>query len=411
MRPYELADRWGQDRLAVLRACLAAARQGLLDMRWDVLCPNCRVVKAEHEKLAGFRPQAHCEVCNIPFDSEFDRNVEVRFTVNPGVRSATDHVFCIGGPRNTPHRQAQLLLAPRSSRKVAMELPAQRFFLRALSGQDRIELRPSPPSEDLGPLRAAWEDGKPLEALLRFRPGAVELELENRMGSPLWMALDEESWTDQAATAALVTSLQDFRDLFSEEVLPAGGEAKVRRLAVLRVEAEAALASPQPGSPAPTGGALKPLLRIMDEAVRDCQGGMVRTAGDSATAAFHSGENAAEAACLIHERWREHCLAAAPEAPHLRLRIGAHIGPALAVNRGGAWDYSGSAVEIAARAASQCREADLALTHPMMECARGSLWRRSCRSEPFELAGEGPQEGLPSWRVWLGSSHGPQAGA
>src|SRR5947208_2055149 len=41
MRPFALADRWGEPRLDVLRMFLYATRSGLLDLEWDVLCPNC----------------------------------------------------------------------------------------------------------------------------------------------------------------------------------------------------------------------------------------------------------------------------------------------------------------------------------------------------------------------------------
>ena len=43
MRPYELADRWGEARQTVLRMFLYAARNGVVDLTWSVLCPTCRV--------------------------------------------------------------------------------------------------------------------------------------------------------------------------------------------------------------------------------------------------------------------------------------------------------------------------------------------------------------------------------
>ena len=51
MRPFELADRWGEDRRATLGVFLQATVGGLLTMTWDVLCPGCRVGKSEVRAL------------------------------------------------------------------------------------------------------------------------------------------------------------------------------------------------------------------------------------------------------------------------------------------------------------------------------------------------------------------------
>lgn len=40
LRPFQVAEAWGEDRLSVLRTCLYATRVGLLDLRWHVICPS-----------------------------------------------------------------------------------------------------------------------------------------------------------------------------------------------------------------------------------------------------------------------------------------------------------------------------------------------------------------------------------
>lgn len=42
MRAFALADRWGSDRFETLELCLHAAKLGLLDVSWALLCPECR---------------------------------------------------------------------------------------------------------------------------------------------------------------------------------------------------------------------------------------------------------------------------------------------------------------------------------------------------------------------------------
>ena len=42
LRPFELADVWDLDRRTVVEVFLLAARLGLLELTWDVMCPLCR---------------------------------------------------------------------------------------------------------------------------------------------------------------------------------------------------------------------------------------------------------------------------------------------------------------------------------------------------------------------------------
>src|SRR5688572_6911009 len=46
LRPYQLADFWKLPRREVLEVFLRATRAGILDMRWELLCPSCRGVGA-----------------------------------------------------------------------------------------------------------------------------------------------------------------------------------------------------------------------------------------------------------------------------------------------------------------------------------------------------------------------------
>ena len=45
IRPLILAERWGEDDRHVIEYCLQAVREGMLELRWDLLCPRCRGAK------------------------------------------------------------------------------------------------------------------------------------------------------------------------------------------------------------------------------------------------------------------------------------------------------------------------------------------------------------------------------
>ena len=46
IRPLKLAREWRLEMRAVVELCLQAVKSGLLELRWDLLCPRCRVAKA-----------------------------------------------------------------------------------------------------------------------------------------------------------------------------------------------------------------------------------------------------------------------------------------------------------------------------------------------------------------------------
>src|SRR6185437_4691499 len=85
LRPKPLARDWDVAPRSVIEACLAAVRAGLLTMKWDLLCDNCR---------------------------DFERNVELSFSPAPAIRPLMAGGYCLSGPMATPHVLVQVLLQP-----------------------------------------------------------------------------------------------------------------------------------------------------------------------------------------------------------------------------------------------------------------------------------------------------------
>jgi hypothetical protein len=112
IRPFAQADLWGADRLEVLRLFLHATSAGLFELRWELMCPNCRVPKAETGSLVQLPVQFHCDTCGITYDADLDQRVELWFSVHPAIRRADEAVYCIGGPLRMPHAVAQQYIGP-----------------------------------------------------------------------------------------------------------------------------------------------------------------------------------------------------------------------------------------------------------------------------------------------------------
>ena len=86
--------------------------------------------------LAELPRGAHCPSCNIDYDRDFEKNVELSFAPAPAVRPIMAGGFCLSGPMATPHVAVQLLLAPLMPRLMgwtsAKFMVASGFLIMAL---------------------------------------------------------------------------------------------------------------------------------------------------------------------------------------------------------------------------------------------------------------------------------------
>ena len=342
LRPYALADTWGVPRRKVLELCLQATRAGLFDLRWDLLCPLCRGVKESGSTLEEMKQRTHCETCNIDFTTNFDRSVELTFRTSPTLRRVEERTFCVGGPQLTPHIVAQQLLAPGDQRGLTLPLEAGRYRLRTLElagGQYVIATPDGAQEVTLTASRDGWshdEVGVSLAPMLHF---------QNDTDAEQLFVLERMAWSDQASTAAEVTALQVFRDLFSSELLRPGERISVGSLTVLFTDLRNSTSFYREIGDAPAFGRVMDHFAVLREAIAKEDGALVKTIGDAVMAVFRRPASALRA---ILDAQRQ--LAAPPGgAPPFYLKAGMHHGPCIAVTMNDRLDYFGSVVNIAAR--------------------------------------------------------------
>ena len=92
VNPLAFAAARGLDEEAVISGFLHAARLGLFDLGWNVLCPSCGgVVHAGATLKSVDRQEYRCTFCSIEYQPTLDEIVEVAFTVNPRVRRIAAH--------------------------------------------------------------------------------------------------------------------------------------------------------------------------------------------------------------------------------------------------------------------------------------------------------------------------------
>ena len=368
MRPYALADHWNLPRRTVLELFLLATRTGLLDLRWELLCPNCRTAKHRADNLSGIPSQYHCDTCHIDFSANFEHSVEVVFYPNAAIRLAPEQLdYCVAGPQITPHVIAQQLLVAGEQCSIEAPLEPGRYRLRMLGmpGGQFISVAADGKQQVVVPaLSSGWADDE------IFVDPQSRLDVHNATGSDQLFLLERTAWSDQAATAADVTTLQTFRDLFANEALRPGEQISVGSLTVVFTDLRDSTRLYSQIGDAPAFGRVMNHFDILEAAIAAEGGAIVKTIGDAVMAVFRRPLAALQA--VINAQHNLH-LAQGGEDP-LSLKAGIHTGACIAVTLNERLDYFGSTVNIAARLAHLAEGGDIVLSHSMCADPEVAAW-------------------------------------
>jgi class 3 adenylate cyclase len=358
VRPLALARDWGCAPLHAIEVCLQAVRAGLLQLRWDLLCPRCRVAKGWSGGLDRLPQGAHCTSCNIDYERDFSRNVEASFHPAPAVRALETGEYCMWGPMSVPHVKAQVLLQPGEVRDLKATLPFGPYRFRTLE--------PGPEAD------IDWQSGGLPELILDedaviagapAPPGT--LRVLNKAKRPLVAIVEDRSWVADALTADRMTALQTFRDLFSDDVLRPGDEVAVGRIALLFSDLKGSTALYQSIGDASAYHLVRDHFAFMAKMIRNHEGAIVKTIGDAVMAAFVSPAQAVAAAIDVQRQiaaFNRESHVEEGKSPPIIIKLGVHSGPTIAVTLNDRLDYFGSTVNMAARLQGQSEGGDIVLS-------------------------------------------------
>jgi adenylate cyclase len=425
MRPYALAERWGTDRYATLELFLRATRLGLLDLSWDMLCPDCRGAKHRPHNLSELSHSGYCPSCNIHYEVDFARSVEATFQLNRSIKSVDRQEFCIGSPQNTPHILLQQVVAPGDTRSITMALEPGSYRWRAprLAARSQ-DIRTVNTTADPSSGRATFAANESAQAQtctitvndesVQVQPGAVNasattLMIRNESDRPQVILLEQTAWSEQACTAAEVTALQAFRDLFSSEALKPGESISVESMAILFTDLKGSTTLYRTVGDAPAFRRVMDHFDILREGVAANHGGLVKTIGDAIMAVFSDPADAVAASLDILSGIRAYN-AEHPSQP-LVLKMGIHHGACIAVTLNERLDYFGSVVNLAARLESQSQGEDVVISEAVASdpSVQELVQKRRVRVEPFASNLKGFAESFSLRRLTPGSA--PETGS
>ena len=362
IRPLGLAETWQAPPRHVVEMCLQGVADGLLELRWDLLCPRCRGAKLTVTALDQLPRDAHCGACNIDYGRDFARNVELTFHPAPVVREVIDGEFCLFGPMTTPHVKLQITVHPGERRTVAADLAPGDYRLRTLEigGETDVTYNGGP-----FPMVIAGGGTVTPEPPEDAHPdaGAGQVVLVNDEAAPRTVIVESRAWAGNALTAHDVTTAQAFRDLFTDQLLRPGDEVDISQVTLMFTDLKDSTAFYERVGDVAAYGLVDRHFALLAGVVREHHGAIVKTIGDAVMAAFAQPADAIRAALAVQAEVRRFNDNAGEEA--LIIKIGLHAGPCIAVTLNDRLDYFGSMVNLAARLQSQSEGADIVLSDPL----------------------------------------------
>jgi class 3 adenylate cyclase len=391
IRPLQLARLWGVPERHVVELCLEAVTDGLLESRWDLLCPRCRGAKLATHALDELPSGAHCPSCNISYDRDFSRNVELTFQPAPNIRRVVHGEFCLFGPMTTPHIQVQVSLDADSTEEIEARIEPGPYRARTLEAGPELHFDYS--GGDFPGLIFAEDEIR--AAAASSPPGHIQLE--NRNPHRRTLIIESRNWASEALTAHRATTLQAFRHLFSDSVLKGGDQVSISQVTLMFTDLKGSTALYEDVGDAPAYGLVREHFEFLASLVREHDGSVVKTIGDAVMAAFADPADGLRCAIAIQTQLGGFN-SAHPTMP-IAIKVGLHSGSTIAVTMNDRLDYFGGTVNIAARLQNESEAGEILLSSAVLDdpAVAGQLKDRTLVEDTQLLRGfEAP---VTFWRL------------
>jgi len=342
IHPYKLADDWDISREQVLKVFIQASKADLLNFNWDLYCPTCRDIQESVKTLNQIHEPIYCEKCEQEFSVNFNKTIQLSFTPHPLIRKIDDNEYCIRGPQTKPHVVNQQYLEPGQNRYIKTDLPVGTYILRSSesAGTATVHVRNNGDETIHIELRESGLQGE--EANITTDPN---LSIQNSSNATQVITLEKKSWSNNSVSAAQATSSQLFRDLFANEVLKKGEKISVDNLTLMFTDLFDSTGMYNEEGDDKAVGQVINHFEVLEDAIADENGAVVKTIGDSVMAVFCEPEHALRAYLRAQKILTEDDRF----SNDLQLKAGIHHGSCVAVNLNNRIDYFGSTVNIASR--------------------------------------------------------------
>ena len=384
------------DEERTIAAFLHAARLGLFELSWNVLCPACGGVLDAGTTLKTVNHDEYgCTLCAADYKPTLDEMVEVTFTVNPRVRRIAGHdpdtlpeveyyrqIFWSSGmdlPDELAARLAEFTIdsievPPAAKAVLSVQIPEGFVivFDPVTHGRQIIAVK-GEPTRDRQALSIVFTKVTVPLGNVELRPGPLRLSIDNhtdrRVLPALWVSSDALHHLlgkrRPFLTAKRLLTNQTFRDLYNTDTLDPDQRLKITSLTFLFTDLKGSTALYERVGDLVAYDLVRQHFGVLHEIVAAETGAVVKTIGDAVMATFSTPDRALAAALRMREAMTRINVERGNE--DLLLKIGIHEGPCLAVRLNNSQDYFGQTVNIAARVQGLASSRAIFATQPVVE--------------------------------------------
>jgi class 3 adenylate cyclase len=408
---FDFARKTGIDEEKVIAAFLHAARLGIFELSWNVLCPGCGGVLDANTSLKTVHQESYsCSLCAAGYEPTLDEMVEVAFTVTPRVRRIAAHdpnslpphefmrqIFWSTGvdlPEN--FREVideivieQIELHPGEKAVMSLTLPAEFtiVFDPVTHAVQFLDVKGEPRRERQN-LSMVFNKVHTPKSTMEIRPGPVRIAFENstdvRVLPGVWIAGEKLhhllGQRKPFLTAKRLLTNQTFRDIYRTETLDIDQRLKITSLTFLFTDLRGSTALYERVGDLTAYDLVKAHFKVLHDIVAMEAGAIVKTIGDAVMATFPTPDRAVAAALKMREAM--HALNSGSGQEDLLLKIGIHEGPCLAVMLNERQDYFGQTVNIASRVQNLAVTRAILATEPVIRYPQTSQLLAHSRLEP-----------------------------
>jgi len=356
INPLAFAAAWGLDEERTIAAFVHAARIGVFEIGWNVLCPGCGGVLDTGATLKTVkRDQYHCSLCAAGYEPTLDEMVEVTFTVSPRIRRIAAHdperlppfeyyrqVFFSSGvdlPEDMEERFAHatlemIELGPGEKAFLSLQLPSEFVIVfDAVTHSTQFIQVEGEPTHERQNISMVISRGHSLNETLRLRPGPLRLSLENHTdvrvlpnvciaGAELHDILGQRR---PFLTAKRLLTNQTFRDVYRTDTVDIDQRLRIASLTFLFTDLRGSTHLYERVGDLAAFDLVRAHFQVLHEIVAQEAGAVVKTIGDAVMATFPTPDRGIAAALKMRDEMRR--LNAERGREDLLLKIGLHEGP------------------------------------------------------------------------------------
>ncbi|MBK8168873.1 MAG: hypothetical protein IPK60_00850 [Sandaracinaceae bacterium] len=353
IRPFELASLWGIDRKAALRLFLHATHAGVVDLKWQINCPVCRVGAAVADHMTEIGRESHCDACNIDYGVDLAKHVEAVFQCNAAIRRVENQLYCASSPSFLPHVTAQVRALAGSTTTERIDL-ASMIHIRTLEGKHALDLAfDELPRE----LRVTISDTEiTASGHGTTTDGATAVVVESRAASTMTLLIERSGWSADIVLGSVIATFPEFVQFFATEAPATGVELTVSHIALLFTDLTGSTACYERLGDARAFALVQAHFVEMGECIANETGALVKTMGDAVMASFAAPADAVRAGIAMI-RANE----STQSGDGLGVKVGVHAGPCLAVRANDRLDFFGTTANVAARVQAQAASGELVM--------------------------------------------------